>query len=666
MERKQFIGFLLIGLIVSGYMMWNTMQTVPPQKAKPSATDPVKKSSAATAATQAEQRSSQTSTTATNVQQMPSADGKLHTKYGSLYHSHLSGREEIITIENDLIQARISSRGGTVRAWRLRHFRAWFGDTVQLVPFSNQFGELGITFRDMNDGQGGTTRESNIVDTRELYFSLKTPPLKGSTVKVTGDDSVQIVASLALDNGGVIEKTYTFYGNKYSTNLALRVSGMGGVMDSKYSLHWNNGLQYQEKNSVDESLQAKAWLAQNGTIAETDAGGEAKPVSASGALDFAAMKSKYFMAAVIPSTTLKGDLQTSLTGYKVPTPDEGSLEKYTMRIDVPYSQNRTDNFTVYVGPVEYDILKQYGLQSGFNFATQSFLGLQYISGPIGEYVILPILSFIHKYVISNYGLAIILFSIVMKLLLHPLSITQMQTQQKMQLLAPELEKIRAKHKDDAQEQQKETMKLYGEYGISPAGGCLPLLLQMPILTALYSVFQSEIQLRQTSFFGWITDLSMPDELLRLPFKVPLVNVDIISGLALAMGLTMFVQQYTTVKDPQQRAMVYMMPVMFTFMFANLPAGLTLYYFMFNVWSIAQQEWTKRFSKNKMTLADLKKMPKKEGWLQKRLREAQEVAGGGQVNGGGGRTLPGQSPVQGPVQRGTATNNGANGTTKKRK
>jgi YidC/Oxa1 family membrane protein insertase len=115
-----------------------------------------------------------------------------------------------------------------------------------------------------------------------------------------------------------------------------------------------------------------------------------------------------------------------------------------------------------------------------------------------------------------------------------------------------------------------------------------------------------------------------------------VNIDIISGLAFSMGLTMFAQQYMTVKDPQQRAMVYMMPVMMTFAFANLPAGLTLYYFMFNLLSIGQQLWATKFSKKKMTLADLKKMPKKEGWIQKKMREAQDIAASQ------GRTIPGQT------------------------
>jgi YidC/Oxa1 family membrane protein insertase len=132
------------------------------------------------------------------------------------------------------------------------------------------------------------------------------------------------------------------------------------------------------------------------------------------------------------------------------------------------------------------------------------------------------------------------------------------------------------------------MKLYKDEKINPAGGCLPLLLQLPILYALFGVFSSTIELRQAYFGLWIHDLSVPDVILQLPFKIPLFGIDYISGLALLMGITMFIQQKMTVKDPKQMAMVYMMPIMLTLLFTTLPAGLNLYYFMFNLLSIIEQ------------------------------------------------------------------------------
>jgi YidC/Oxa1 family membrane protein insertase len=649
MERKQFIGFLLIGIIVAGYMAWTSASFQPPptKTAADSAratADSQALSSASSEAALDSPASAQSSNTQSpaGAQSSPTNPAKTssarHTKYGILYDKHLSGRDESIVIENDYIKAQIINRGGSLRSWRLKEYKSWFGETVQLIPYKNQFATPGLKFIDRNDDRNGATRESNIVDTREFFFELKTPRATGGNhIRLSGDDSVSVVARLALDNGGVIEKTYTFYGNRYHTNLAVRITGMEGVMDKKYSLVWQNGLQYQENNSVDESNFAKAWLEQNGASSEIDAGVEPKPVETNGILDFAAIKTKYFLAAIKPDAALNNEtLQTTLTGYKINAPREGVVEYYDMKIDVPYRNARVDNFTLYVGPIDYDILKPYKLESAFSFAMQSFLGMQYIARPVGEYFILPLLHFVNTYIVSNFGLGIIIFSLVMKLLLHPLTIGQTRMAQKMQLLGPEMNKIKEKYKDDLQKQQQETMALYSQYGVNPAGGCLPLLLQLPIFTALYSVFSSDITLRQAAFFGWIHDLSLPDEILRLPFKLPLLNVDIISGLAIASGLAMFAQQYATVKDPQQRPLVYMMPVMMTLGFSALPSGLSLYYFMFNLLSVAQQYYVTHFAKNKLTLEDLKKMPKKEGWLQKRLREAQEAAAAQ------GRTLPGQT------------------------
>ena len=234
----------------------------------------------------------------------------------------------------------------------------------------------------------------------------------------------------------------------------------------------------------------------------------------------------------------------------------------------------------------------------------------------------------------------------MKLLLYPLSISQVRSTQKMQLLAPEIAKIREKYKDDQVTQQQETMRLYSEYGINPAGGCLPMLLQMPILYALWSVLSNSIQLRQANFFGWIHDLSVPDVILDLGFRIPLFQIDKFSGLALLMGATLFIQQKMSVTDPRQKAMVYMMPVMFTLMFSSFPAGLNLYYFTFNLLGIVQQVYVSKFSKNKLTLEDLRNMPRKEGWLQKKMREAQELAAAQ------GKSIPGQ-PTSKP-KNGTPT------------
>jgi YidC/Oxa1 family membrane protein insertase len=138
------------------------------------------------------------------------------------------------------------------------------------------------------------------------------------------------------------------------------------------------------------------------------------------------------------------------------------------------------------------------------------------------------------------------------------------------------------------------------------------------------VLRTAIDLRQANFFLWITDLSVPDNLIALPFSF--LGITHLSGLALLMGITMFFQQKLTLTDPRQKAMIYMMPVMFTLLFSNFPSGLNLYYFMFNLMSIGQQVYINKYSRKRLTLEDLKRMPKKEGWIQKKMREAQNLAG----------------------------------------
>ncbi len=194
----------------------------------------------------------------------------------------------------------------------------------------------------------------------------------------------------------------------------------------------------------------------------------------------------------------------------------------------------------------------------------------------------------------------------------------------MQMLQPKIAELKEKYKDDTQKQQQETMKLYSTYGINPMGGCLPMLLQMPILIALWSLLNVAIDIRQQPFIFWINNLSAPDVLFRLPFKIPLFGIDIVSGLALLMGITMFIQQKMSVKDPSQKAMIYVMPVMFTLMFMGFPSGLNLYYFMFNLFSIAQQ-WYVNHKHDNVELVPVANPKKKQGFMARMMEAAEKQA-----------------------------------------
>ncbi len=543
--------------------------------------------------------------------------------------------ESILVVETDRIRVKLSSQGGTIRSWILKDYRPWdhaqrpqaLVDLVQ--PGAHEFG---FTFRRMDGSK---------VQAQDVPFEFQVPD---TMIRVSGTDSVAVTAIATLPEGGRIERTYIFHGSRYGVDTRLVLDGLENAIPQTnrfVNLQWKNGLRYQEQNSVDESNNAVAMAAWGDEIDELDATeyNKLEERSATGHIRFLATRNKYFAVALQPPADFDGSAYYS--GIRYGARNGGHVERYSLAYKLPYQGGRQEHtMLLYAGPMQYDTLAAYNLTEVMNF------GFKWIVKPIGEYFMLPTMKFIHQ-IVPNWGVAIIVFGLILKVLLYPLSIGQLQSARKMQLVAPLMNEVREKYKDDLQRQQQETMKIYSEYGINPAGGCLPLLLQMPILYAMYAVLNLNIELRQAAFLPfWITDLSVPDVIFSLPFKLPIVNIDKFSGLALAMGATLFIQQKQVVTDPRQQGLVYMMPIMLTLMFSTLPAGLNLYYFVFNIVGILQQWYMKRFSKNQLTLADLKAMPKKETWLQRKMREAQEMAEAQ------GRSLPGTThrPSQGGAQQ----------------
>jgi YidC/Oxa1 family membrane protein insertase len=304
-----------------------------------------------------------------------------------------------------------------------------------------------------------------------------------------------VVGRAVTDSGGVIERTYTFHGTQYAVGTAITLDGMEDEIPATnrfIQLEWANGIRYQELNSVAESDNAAAIASYGGEIHELDADEMNQPVSekANGNIQFVGTRIKYFAVAMIPEAGFDGMAQYN--GVRTPLPDEGIKETYSLLYRLPYRGGRqTHEMTLFAGPMQYDTLGHYGLTEMMNF------GFKWIVKPIGEFFMLPTMKFIQKF-IPNWGVSIILFALLLKALLYPLSVPQMKSAQKMRLVAPLLNDVREKYKDDMKRQQQETMRLYSEYGINPAGGCLPLLLQMPFLYALYSVLNMNIELRQSA------------------------------------------------------------------------------------------------------------------------------------------------------------------------
>ncbi|HEX9614345.1 MAG TPA: membrane protein insertase YidC, partial [Bacteroidota bacterium] len=392
--------------------------------------------------------------------------------------------------------------------------------------------------------------------------------------------------ALPASNGGELVKIYRFRNGSYDFDVEVIFSGLSEVIANyKYEMAWESGLRYAERNSVDESSFAAGHLYAAGEHIEIDASSVGEKVQGDhqGKVEWVATNTKYFALALLPRSSETN--AAYLSGTRRATADNGVFEEYELIVEMPFKGGREEksDFTVFLGPADYDMLSSYdvGLENVI------YLGWSWIVRPISVYLMLPVFMFLHNF-IANWGIILIIFAIIIKVALYPLTKSSMNSMRKMQALQPKMEEIREKYKEEPQKMNAQIMNLYREYGVNPAGGCLPLLLQFPILIALYNVFRSAIELRQANFVWWIEDLSIPDKLFTLPFTIPLFGVQEVSGLALFMGITTFIQQKMTVKDPRQKAMVWMMPVMMTLLFNSFPSGLNLYYFVFNLLSIAQQ------------------------------------------------------------------------------
>lgn len=540
------------------------------------------------------------------------------SKYG-YFQPFTSGTEEIITINNKYSKIQISNKGAVVKSWTLNEYKNWYGAPTQFI--NTKLGDLYITFR---------TNQNNLIDTRDLYFASDA---QTQNFDLKDNDTIELSYVLRVDSSARIIKKMRFYGNSYSFDQKIIVENMEKYIPARgYKLVWGEGLRSQEENSVDEANASIAIVSMNGSGDDFKAKDEElAQTSYTGVVDYASIKSKYFAVALIPLPSKSFDGTVDISGYQKKIENGGLNKIYSIEYRIPYEGGtHSQEMRVFLGPLNYKLTKSYGLEGIID------LGWRFGIRQISEYFMLPIFTFIHS-IVPNYGVAIIIFSILMKILLYPLSISQMRSAQKMQVIAPLLTELREKYKDDMQKQQKETMKLYSEYGINPTGGCLPLLIQLPILYALFSVLRNAVELRQAPFILWIDDLSVPDSIIKFGFSF--LGINQISGLAILMGATLFFQQKITITDPRQKTMIYIMPIMMTLLFNYLPSGLNLYYFIFNLLSIGLQLYMNKYSKKKLTLADMKRMPKKEGWMQKKMREAQEIAESQ------GRSIPGSQRIQ---------------------
>ena len=577
MGKTETIGIILITLVLFVWMYFNTpkqplqtqQQTEQSQQAQGNGVNHV------TSPEKLSGKSSEEKNKSSSQQIYPvQSDTAALRTYGKFFAPLAKGIAKAITIKTSLYTAVLTSQGGMLKSWSLAKFNTWRGKPVELINYDHK-GDYSLLFQ-ATDGK--------LIDTKGLYFD--SPYHDGEVITLSNGQSYKVSFTANVGDSAQIIREFSFKGGVYDFGSMVVLHNMDQyIANYQYQVTWEHGLNYTEENSVDESSfsTAYAYIGGEASTLEASKVDEAAKQEFSGNTGWISQTTKYFTAAIVPEG--KPADGAYLEGTETRAFDNGLIRSYYTALQMRFEGQsyQADSFMVYVGPLDYHILKSYnvGLEETVG------LGWRWIIRPISEYLMLPTFQFIHSF-IPNYGVAIIILSILLKILLNPLTVSSMKSMRKMQALQPMMNEIKEKYKEDPQKMNQAVMNLYKEYKINPMGGCLPMALQMPILYALWAIFRSNIALRQSNFVWWIKDLSVPDTILHLPFTVPIIGMSQISGLALLMAVTMFVQQKMSIKDPRQQFMIWFMPVFFWILFNNFPAGLNLYYFVFNLLSIGQQ------------------------------------------------------------------------------
>ncbi|MCB9356308.1 MAG: membrane protein insertase YidC [Lewinellaceae bacterium] len=543
-------------------------------------------------------------------QQGPDQDVLLAARFGPFAPS-AKGQEQFYVLENELVRVTFNSKGGRIKEVFLKNFEKVNTDTAG--------NDLKSPVRLLEDSKNRFEYELNVngagkVLTSDLYFKGSK---SGNTVTFRAD----------AGEGRYLEQVYTLSPDNYRIDYQVGGQGLNNVLaEQAMRLNWTNYLDKLEKNQQYERSMSSVYFKAADESADycncrdndVESLGE-KPVS------WFAHSSQFFNTSIMANNFAFRDFVGETQMFKDDNPDLKLLKSNAL---VPLN-NGTASMTIYAGPNEFERLRAFGvsLEDIIPFGASVF-------GAINRWVVHPIFDFLSRF-IGSQGIVILVLTLLVKLLLYPLTYRMVLSQSKMAALKPRLEALKKKHGDDQQAMSMETMKMYSEYRVNPLGGCLPVVLQMPIWFALYRFFPASIEFRQASFL-WATDLSSYDSIMRLPFELPFGAGSHLSLFTLIWVVTtlwytnysMKQMDATAMQNDQMKIMKYMqyaMPVMFMFFFNSFASGLTLYLCFSNILNIGQTVVTKQFlidnEKIKAELEANKNKPRKTGGFRERLEQA---------------------------------------------
>jgi len=455
---------------------------------------------------------------------------------------------EDITIDSALYTCVINTVGGVMKKFTLKNYRE---DIVYGSPLLEMVNVVEPSYFPLS---GKIAIGGQVFSDRRFVYQAD---IKGRELLNVSDEQVTLELRSPLESGMILVKKYVFYPGEYYFDLTYELQDLNGipVVLSSTSLTWSYEILPTAKKQKSYVYSGPQAYLDGKLFKQSKKQKNIKKMELEGSINWIGYTSKYFLAAIMPR---------EVTAVSKAT---GVIEKPKATIvETGMKMEGAGNFRVFIGPKEFDYLKKFNLQLD---KSVDFGWFGIIARPLVQ-----LLKFFNRY-LHNYGLAIILVTILIKLVFYPLSQKSYQSMNKMKAIQPKVAKMKEKFKDDKARQQKEMMDLYRTYKVNPFGGCLPIVVQIPVFFGLYRGLMVAIELRHAPFFWWIQDLAAKDPYYITP---------------ILMGVTMFLQQKMspTTGDAMQAKMMLFMPIIFTFMFLNFPAGLVLYWLVNNVLSIAQQ------------------------------------------------------------------------------
>ena len=528
---------------------------------------------------------------------------------------HLSGDSTTVTLANSLLTLEISNKGGAIAQATLNNYKSYDSTAVTLLSPATDTYSFTLT--------SATQR----FETSEFFFE-----------PVVENDST-VTMMLDLGDGASWGIRYTLQPDSYLVGIDIVQSGMQSIIPSSVAtmdFTWDQKMRRLEAGRVfEERNSALYYMFPDGDVDNLSENGEDSE-EINQRVKWVSCKNQFFSAVLMArSNFAAADLRSSVL-----EDDPDFIKKMDIALTLDYSASLANpaSFVMYLGPNSYPVMKEVEKEI-FPEENMHLTKLIPLGWPIFRWIntliIIPVFSFLGSF-ISNYGIIILILTIFIKVILYPFTYKSLISQAKMRLLAPELKAINEKYpgNENAMKRQQESMALYSRAGANPMSGCLPMLLQMPVLVAMFWFFPSAIELRGESFL-WAKDLAAPDAIISWTANIPFISSTFgnhISLFCLLMTITNIGYTYLNMQTqassgmPGMKWMMYLMPLMFLFIFNNYAAGLSYYYFLSLLITILMTFiFRKVVSEEKMRakMAENAKKPKKKGWMAAKLEQAQK-------------------------------------------